>query len=60
LELNQSYDLSYRWVRQVTSYVITQFARAYFNVGTPAPAKLWRWRSQSATSRWAQRIDHRA
>ncbi|MGN6321794.1 MAG: ShlB/FhaC/HecB family hemolysin secretion/activation protein [Dyella sp.] len=39
-EVNQHYDLSNRWVRQVTPYVVTQFARAYLNVGTPAPAKL--------------------
>lgn len=40
LEVNQRYDLSNHWVRQVTPYIVTQFARAYLNVGTPAPAKL--------------------
>ncbi len=39
-EVNQRYDLSNRWVRQVTPYVVTQFARVYLNIGTPAPAKL--------------------
>jgi len=39
-EVNQRYDLSDRWVRQVTPYVITQFARVYLNLGAPAPAKL--------------------
>ncbi|WP_233840952.1 POTRA domain-containing protein [Dyella sp. 2HG41-7] len=40
LEINQRYELSNRWVRQVTPYVVTQFARVYLNVGEPAPAKL--------------------
>ncbi|MFC3654000.1 ShlB/FhaC/HecB family hemolysin secretion/activation protein [Dyella humi] len=39
-EVNQHYDLSNRWVRQVTPYVVTQLARVYLNVGAPAPAKL--------------------
>lgn len=39
-EVNQRYDLSNRWVRQVTPYIVTQFARVYLNVGVPAPAKL--------------------
>lgn len=39
-EVNQRYELSDRWISQVTPYVITQFARAYLNAGMPAPAKL--------------------
>jgi hemolysin activation/secretion protein len=40
LELNQHYDLSGRWVKQVTPYIVTQFARVYLDVGTPALARL--------------------
>lgn len=39
-EVNQHYDLSNRWVRQVTPYIVTQFARVYLNVGVATPAKL--------------------
>jgi hemolysin activation/secretion protein len=39
-EVNQHYDLSNTWVRQVTPYIIGQFARVYLNVGAPALAKL--------------------
>jgi hemolysin activation/secretion protein len=40
LEFNRPYDLSNKWVRQITPYVITQFARSYLNAGTPLPNKL--------------------
>ena len=40
MELNQHYDLSNSWVKQVTPYIVTQFARVYLNVGAPTLAKL--------------------
>lgn len=40
MELNQHYDLSNRWVRQVTPYIVAQFARVYLNVGDASVAKL--------------------
>jgi hemolysin activation/secretion protein len=40
LELNQHYDLSNRWIKQVTPYLIGQFARVYLNVGVPTIAEL--------------------
>lgn len=40
LEINQHYDLPYRWVKQVTPYLIGQFARVYLNVGAPTSAEL--------------------
>lgn len=40
VEINQHYDLSNGWVKQVTPYLIGQFARVYLNVGAPAIAKL--------------------
>jgi hemolysin activation/secretion protein len=40
LELNQHYDLSDRWIKQITPYVIGQFARVYLNVGVPTLAEL--------------------
>jgi hemolysin activation/secretion protein len=40
MELNRGYDLSNRWVKQVTPYLIGQFARVYLNVGVPTVAEL--------------------
>jgi hemolysin activation/secretion protein len=40
MEVNRHYDLSNTWVRQVTPYVVGQFARVYLNVGVPSLAKL--------------------
>ncbi|HTV86691.1 MAG TPA: POTRA domain-containing protein [Dyella sp.] len=40
MELNQHYDLSNRWIKQVTPYIIGQWARVYLNLGMPAPARL--------------------
>jgi hemolysin activation/secretion protein len=40
LELNREYDVSTRWIKQVTPYLIGQFARVYLNVGVPTVAEL--------------------
>ncbi|GLQ97344.1 ShlB/FhaC/HecB family hemolysin secretion/activation protein [Dyella mobilis] len=40
LELNRHYDVSTRWVKQVTPYLIGQFARVYLNVGAPTVNEL--------------------
>lgn len=40
VELNRRYDLSYHWIKQVTPYLIGQFARVYLNVGVPTTAEL--------------------
>jgi hemolysin activation/secretion protein len=40
MEVNRHYDLSNTWVRQVTPYIIGQFARVYLNIGAPSLAKL--------------------
>ncbi|GFZ97901.1 ShlB/FhaC/HecB family hemolysin secretion/activation protein [Dyella caseinilytica] len=41
MEINQHYDFSDRWIKQVTPYVIGQFARVYLNVGAaPTVAEL--------------------
>jgi hemolysin activation/secretion protein len=39
-EVNRQFDVSTRWVKQVTPYLIGQFARVYLNVGTPTIAEL--------------------
>lgn len=40
MEINRHYDLPYHWVKQVTPYIIGQFARVYLNVGVPTIAEL--------------------
>jgi hemolysin activation/secretion protein len=40
MELNRRFDISSSWIKQVTPYLIGQFARVYLNVGEPNPAKL--------------------
>ncbi|MBE1162616.1 ShlB/FhaC/HecB family hemolysin secretion/activation protein [Dyella acidiphila] len=40
MEVNRSFDVSTRWVKQVTPYLIGQYARVYLNVGAPTTAQL--------------------
>jgi hemolysin activation/secretion protein len=39
-EVNRQFDVSSHWIKQVTPYVIGQFARVYLNVGAPTIAEL--------------------
>jgi hemolysin activation/secretion protein len=52
MEINRRYDISTRWIKEVTPYVIGQFARVYLNVGAPTVAELG---TAGAGVRWSDK-----